>query len=153
MIKVNVIVNDKTWFNYIKSPKLYIKKKISKIQKDKFFLKKTNYSLNILLSGNNDIKKLNKQFRKKNKSTDILSFPFQDQDRLKRLIKKTNDIFLGDIIINIKKLDSSSVKKFKNHLNLLWIHGLLHLFGYDHRKYTNFKKIYKKEKKFLRKIN
>ena len=151
MIKVNVIVNDKTWFNYIKSPKLYIKK-ISKIQKINFF-KKNNYSLNILLSGNNDIKKLNKQFRKKNKSTDILSFPFQDQDRLKRLIKKTNDIFLGDIIINIKKLDSSSVKKFKNHLNLLWIHGLLHLFGYDHRKYTNFKKMYKIEKKFLRKIN
>ena len=65
MIKVNVIVNDKTWFNYIKSPKLYIKKKISKIQKDKFFLKKNNYSLNILLSGNKDIKKLNKKFRKK----------------------------------------------------------------------------------------
>ena len=71
MIKVNVIVNDKTWFKYIKNPKIYIKKKINKIQEDKFFIKKTNYYFNILLSGQNDIKKLNKQFRNKDKSTDI----------------------------------------------------------------------------------
>ena len=87
MIKVNVIVNDKTWFKYIKNPQIYIKKKIKKIQNDKFFIKKTNYIFNILLSGHNDIKKLNKQFRNKDKSTDILSFPFQDKGQLKKLKK------------------------------------------------------------------
>ncbi len=153
MIKVNVIVNDKTWFKYIKNPQIYIKKKIKKIQNDKFFIKKTNYIFNILLSGHNDIKKLNKQFRNKDKSTDILSFPFQDKWQLKKLKKKSDIIFLGDIIINIKKLDSSSIKRFQNHLNILWIHGFLHLFGFDHRKNINFKKMHKMEKNFLKRIN
>ncbi len=153
MIKVNVIVNDKTWFKYIKNPQIYIKKKIKKIQNDKFFIKKTNYIFNILLSGHNDIKKLNKQFRNKDKSTDILSFPFQDKWQLKKLKKKSDIIFLGDIIINIKKLDSSSIKRFQKHLNILWIHGFLHLFGFDHRKNINFKKMHKMEKNFLKRIN
>ena len=45
MIKVNVIVNDKTWFKYIKNPQIYIKKKIKKIQNDNFLLKKPITSL------------------------------------------------------------------------------------------------------------
>ena len=153
MIKVNVIVNDKTWFKYIKNPQIYIKKKIKKIQNDKFFIKKTNYIFNILLSGHNDIKKLNKQFRNKDKSTDILSFPFQDKGQLKKLKKKSDIIFLGDIIINIKKLDSSSIKRFQNHLNILWIHGFLHLFGFDHQTEKDFLKMKQIEKKYFNFIN
>ena len=74
MIKINVITNNNNWFNYIKNPNNYIDKKLKKlIQKKK---KKKILFCTLLLSGNKEIKYLNKKFRKKNKTTDVLSFPF-----------------------------------------------------------------------------
>ena len=87
MIKVNVIINNNNWFKEIKNPVIYTKIKIDKINKsDKVFLKK-KINFTLLLSGNNEIKNLNKKFRKKNKSTDILSFPFQTRKELNNLLK------------------------------------------------------------------
>ena len=88
MIKVNVIINNNNWFKEIKNPVIYTKRKIDKINKsDKVFLKK-KINFTLLLSGNSEIKNLNKKFRKKNKSTDILSFPFQTRKELNNLLKK-----------------------------------------------------------------
>lgn len=152
MIKINVIVKDKSWFKFIKNPEIYLKKKLKKIENDKFFKKKT-YNFNIQLSGTKEIKYLNKKFRNKNKSTDILSFPYQTKKKLKKLLINNSKIYLGDIIINFKKMNISSKNLFKDHLNILWIHGLVHLFGYEHKKNNNFKKMQIIEKKFLKKIN
>ena len=152
MIKVNVIVRDNVWLKYIKDPKLYLKKKVKKIQKDKFFSKNKVFNFNLLLSGSKEIRALNKKFRNKDKSTDILSFPQQDKRYLRKLILKKKDIFLGDMIINFKKVNSKSLKVFNDHFNILWVHGLLHLFGYDHKKDSNFKKMNSIEKKLLKKI-
>jgi len=152
MIKINVIVKDKSWFKFIKNPEIYLKKKLKKIENDKFFKKKT-YNFNIQLSGTKEIKYLNKKFRNKNKSTDILSFPYQTKKKLKKLLINNSKIYLGDIIINFKKMNISSKNLFKDHLNILWIHGLVHLFGYEHKKNKNFKKMQIIEKKFLKKIN
>ena len=67
MIKVNVIINNNNWFKEIKNPVIYTKRKIDKINKsDKVFLKK-KINFTLLLSGNSEIKNLNKKFRKKNK--------------------------------------------------------------------------------------
>tara|TARA_B100001248_G_scaffold251863_1_gene227418 strand:- start:130 stop:588 length:459 start_codon:yes stop_codon:yes gene_type:complete len=152
MIKINVIVKDKTWLKYIKNPKTYFKRKIEKIQKDKFF-KKSNYQFSLLLSETKEIKSLNKKFRKKNRTTDILSFPSQNKKELKILLKSDLEIYLGDIIINYKKMNISSKKLFKRHLNILWIHGLVHLFGHNHKKESSYKKMNAIEKKFLKKLN
>ena len=151
MIKINVIVKDKTWLKYIKNPEIYLKKKIKKIQKDQFFSNK-KYSLSLQLSGEKEIKYLNNKFRKKNKPTDILSFPSETKKNLNNLIASNSKIYLGDIIINIKKMNISSKVLFKNHLNILFVHGLLHLFGYDHKKNSNFKTMNTIEKKFLKKL-
>ena len=151
MIKINVIVKDKTWLKYIKNPDIYLKKKIKKIQKDRFFSNK-KYSLSLQLAGEKEIKYLNNKFRKKNKATDILSFPSETKKNLKNLIASNSKIYLGDIIINIKKMNISSKVLFKNHLNILFVHGLLHLFGYDHKKNSNFKTMNTIEKKFLKKL-
>ncbi len=151
MIKINVIVKDKTWLKYIKNPEIYLKKKIKKIQKDRFFSNK-KYSLSLQLSGEKEIKYLNNKFRKKNKPTDILSFPSETKKNLNNLIASNSKIYLGDIIINIKKMNISSKVLFKNHLNILFVHGLLHLFGYDHKKNSNFKTMNTIEKKFLKKL-
>ena len=151
MIKINVIVKDKSWLKFIKNPETYLKHKIKKIKNDKFFEKKS-YSFSLQLSGSREIKALNKKFRKKNKSTDILSFPNQTKKNLAILKKKKIKIYLGDVIINLKKINFSSKISFKKHLDVLWIHGLIHLFGYDHKLESNYKKMNVIEKKLLKKL-
>ena len=152
MIKINVIVKDKSWLKFIKNPETYLKRKIKKIKNDKFFEKKS-YSFSLKLSGSREIKALNKKFRKKNKSTDILSFPTQTKKNLAILKKKKFKIYLGDVIINLKKINFSSKISFKKHLDVLWIHGLVHLFGYDHKLESNYKKMNVIEKKLLKKLH
>ena len=152
MIKINVIVKDKNWFKYIKNPEAYLSRKIKKIQTDKFFGKK-RYQFSLLLSEAKEIKYLNKKFRKKNKTTDILSFPSQNKKELKMLSKFNLEIYLGDIIINFKKMNTSSKLLFKRQFDVLWIPGLVHLLGYDHIKDKNYKKMAGIEMKFLKKLN
>ena len=151
MIKINVIVKNKSWYKFKQNPETYLKRTIKKINNDNFFEKK-NYSFSLQLSGPRDIKVLNKQFRKKNKSTDILSFPNQTKKNFTILKKKNFEIYLGDVIINFNKINNSSKISFKKHLDILWVHGLIHLFGYDHKKESNFQRMNTIEKKFLEKL-
>ena len=153
MIKVNVIINNNNWFKEIKNPVIYTKRKIDKINKsDKVFLKK-KINFTLLLSGNSEIKNLNKKFRKKNKSTDILSFPFQTRKELNNLLKKKKEIYLGDVIINFNKIKTKNLESFKSEFNRLWVHGLVHLFGHDHKKEKDFLIMNQIEKKYLDLIN
>ena len=153
MIKVNAIINNNNWFKEIKNPVIYTKRKIDKINKsDKVFLKK-KINFTLLLSGNSEIKNLNKKFRKKNKSTDILSFPFQTRKELNNLLKKEKEIYLGDVIINFNKIKTKNLESFKSEFNRLWVHGLVHLFGHDHKKEKDFLIMNQIEKKYLDLIN
>ena len=152
MIKINVIVKDKTWLKFIKNPKIYLKRKLKKIQNDNLF-KKNKYSFSILLSSSKEIKNFNNKFRKINKVTDILSFPNLTKKNLKLIRKRNIEIYLGDIIINFKKMNTSSKIQFKKHFDILWVHGLIHLFNYDHKKEIDFKIMNSIEQKFIKKIN
>ena len=152
MISVNVFSEEKAWSKRLKNKNLFFKKICKAFPKKYKFLNK-NVSFTILLSNNRNIRKLNKIFRKKNKPTDILSFPSQNKKDLKILSKSNLEIYLGDIIINSKKMNTSSKKLFKKHLDVLWIHGLIHLFGYDHKKANNYKKMIAIENKLLNKLN
>ena len=74
MISVNVFSEEKAWSKRLKNKDIFFKKICKAFPKKyKFSNKKVAFSL--LLSNNKNIKKLNKVFIKKNKSTDILSFP------------------------------------------------------------------------------
>ena len=87
MIKINVIEHNSEWFDYIKNPKKYINRKISKLNsKNKNFIENSIFCT-LLLSGNKEIKKLNKKFRNKNKVTDVLSFPFHSKIHYKVYLK------------------------------------------------------------------
>ena len=89
------------------------------------------------------MKKMNLQFRKKNKTTDVLSFQTK--------IKNKKKIYVGDIAISFEIIKERSKKtNFFMEFDKLWIHGYLHLIGYDHRKYKDFKKMFKKEKLILK---
>ena len=154
MIKINVITNNNAWLSFIKNPINYIDRRINKINvNDKTFSKK-NIFCTLLLSGNREIKNLNKKFRKKNKATDVLSFPFQTKKKLKEMLKKEKEIYLGDIIINLSQIKNrSDLKNFKLEFDSLWIHGLIHLLGHDHKKNKDFIKMKNIEKKYLDFIN
>jgi len=150
MIKINVITKNVSWFRFIKTPNIYIDRKIKKLN-----LKNKNYKKNIifctlLLSNNKEIKNLNNKFRNKNKTTDVLSFPFYSEKNLKKKLQKEKEIYLGDIIINLNKVNSKgSLNFFKLEFDKLWIHGLVHLFGYNHKKEKDFKKMNKIEEDYF----
>ena len=76
MIRVNVEVNTKYWYKKIKNPTKYFSKKLRKISKIIPHIKGKNIIFTILLTNSINMKKLNKKFRNRNKSTDVLSFPF-----------------------------------------------------------------------------
>jgi len=151
MIKINVVTNNVSWFRYIKSPNIYINKKIKKLNLKNKNFKKNIIFCTLLLSNNKEIKNLNKKFRKKNKTTDVLSFPFHNEKNLKENLKKEKEIYVGDIIINLNKLKAKdNLKLFKLEFDKLWIHGLVHLFGHDHKKEKDFNKMSKIEKDYFK---
>ena len=151
MIKVNVEVDCKPWFKKIESPKKYFNKKLKKISKIVPFFKKKNAIFTILLTNSLNMTKLNKKFRNKNKSTDVLSFPSFSPNNLK-LIKKKN-IYIGDIAACYEIIDIRSNKNnFFSEFDKVWVHGLLHLVGHDHRKNKDYFKMNRIEKRILNSI-
>ena len=145
MINANVTVDFSKWKKKIKNPKKYILKRIRKLQKISTF-KNKNQEFSILLTNNQKMKKLNFKFRKKNKITDVLSFPFN------HTIKK--NVYIGDIAIGFEIINKrSKVSDFNYEFDKIWIHGYLHLIGYDHKKNKEYKKMQKKEKIILNFLN
>ena len=154
MIKINVITNNNDWFYYIKKPNSYLDKKIKKLSTKLKKFKKNQIFFSLLLSGNKEIKYLNNKFRKKNKTTDVLSFPFYKKKDLEKKLKIKEDVYIGDIIINLNKIKNKNIKKsFRIEFDRLWIHGFVHLFGHDHKKNKDFKKMQIIEKKYFNSIN
>ena len=141
MINVNVFSNEKAWSKRLKKKELFFNKICKSFPKKyKFINKKISFTL--LLSNNKNIKKLNKDFRNKNRSTDILSFPFRKKLKIS---KKT---YLGDIIISYNFIDkpkSQKVKSFNKKLIKIFIHGFLHLLNFDHTKNKDYKRMLKEE--------
>jgi probable rRNA maturation factor len=152
MIKVNVILDNINWKNYLKNPSNFIKKKILFLNKQNKLYKKNILIFTLLLSGSKEIKNLNIKFRNKNKSTDVLSFPFLPLNILKFTKKKI--LYIGDIAISYEIINFRSKKSnFFLEFDKVWVHGLLHLIGYDHIKNKDFSKMNKIERKILNLIN
>jgi len=151
MIKADVLVSNKDWKNYISNPNLYLKKKLKKVEKKITLLKKNKLSFNLLLAGSSEIRRLNKKFRKKNKTTDVLSFPNYTKKVLRALLKEPNKIYLGDIIINLTKIIEKSQKQFFFvTFDKIWIHGLTHLLGYRHKSNRDFAEMQRLENRIIK---
>ena len=76
MFKINVVVKNLAWKSYIKNPSYFINKNLANLNRKYKKNKNKKLFFTLLLSGNSEIKRLNKKFRKKNRTTDVLSFPF-----------------------------------------------------------------------------
>jgi len=141
MINVNVFSDEMAWSKRLKNKNLFFEKVCRAFPKKyKFFNKQITLSL--LLSNNRNIKKLNNKFRKKNKPTDILSFPS------KKKIRITKNTYLGDIIISYNFFNESKLKNsklFQDKIIKIFIHGFLHLLGFDHIKNKDYAKMLREE--------
>ena len=141
MINISVFSEEKAWSKRLKNKNLFFKK-VCKAFPKKYRFSNKKVSLSLLLSNNKNIKRLNKDFRNKDKSTDILSFPSSKK------ITISNNTYLGDIIISYEYLDkpkSQNLKLFKEKVIKLFIHGFLHLLGFDHKKNNDYFKMLREE--------
>lgn len=142
-INCDIIQKSKKW-NQIENPtklineisqKLILLTELKKILRNNLILE-----LSISLVCDIQIRKINKQFRQKDKPTNVLSFPAFDTNLIKdiglrKIIGNDNYIFLGDIVISFERVyvEAKLQKKtFENHLTHLILHSILHLIGFDH---------------------
>jgi len=145
MISVNVEVNSRPWLKKIKNPKKYLNQKLKKTSK---FFKDKKIIFTILLTNSMKMKKLNKKFRKLNKTTDVLAFPYFSSKNLK--LSKNKEIYIGDIAVSYEIINSRSKKNnFCLEFDKVWVHGFLHLIGYDHVKNKDYFKMINFEKRIL----
>ena len=148
MIKVDINIGDKKWKKKIVNPDKYFAKKLKKVSKIVKFFKIKNITFTILLTNSISMRKLNKKFRNKNKSTDVLSFPFFEKNILRS--QKQKKIYIGDIALSYEVIKKRTKKSnFFLDFDKTWIHGLLHLIGYNHVKNKDYNKMKIVEKKIL----
>jgi probable rRNA maturation factor len=112
-----------------------------------------NSTVSLVIINDAEIKSINKKYRDKDKVTDVLSFEFLNKNEF---VLPENKSYLGEIFISYPEAIRKS-KEFnisiKEELALLFIHGLLHLLGYDHVRGEDEKVMKKIEKKFLKETN
>jgi len=148
MISIDIVSENNLWNKKIKKADFFFNS-LGKIFPKKYRFIKKKVGLTILLSNNKNIKKLNKKFRNINKATDVLSFPSEK----KLNIKKSSHI--GDIVISyefMNKPKALSVLEFKKKVTKIFIHGFLHLLGYDHIKLKDYKVMLIEEEKIYQTI-
>ncbi|MCD6115267.1 rRNA maturation RNase YbeY [bacterium] len=107
--------------------------------------------ISLVLVGPGRIKKLNRQYRKKNKVTDVLSFPAKAEV----FVPKDDKNFLGEIVVCLRVVKKTSRREnipFEEELARVFIHGILHILGYDHLKPEEEKVMIAKQEKYLEEI-
>ncbi len=103
----------------------------------------TNKDIEVILTTNEEIQKINKKYRNIDKPTDVLSFPLENLPNTP----------LGSIIISVdmaKEYAKLYKHSIEDEIKLLFLHGLLHLLGYDHE---IDEKMRQKEEEIIKKLN
>ena len=150
--KINIFFDNKSWLEekVFKSKRNLINfiHKIS-IYTLNGYSKKNKIKINFILSNDKLLKKLNKEFLKKEETTNVLSFPNDN-------FSKKNDNFLGEIFLSYEKCkkEAENLKiKEKDRIGHLIVHGILHLLGYDHKSKKDGKKMENVESKILKDLS
>ncbi|KAG0225100.1 hypothetical protein BGW42_004640 [Actinomortierella wolfii] len=116
-----------------------------------------DWDIGVCLTGNRKLQKLNRQYRGKDKPTDILSFPFTEAVKPGKLPEpqSEDDKNLGDIFISMRYVsDWCKANNVDVHerLPVLYAHGICHLLGYDHQDDKDYKQMKRKETLLLKKL-
>jgi probable rRNA maturation factor len=155
MVKVNLVIEDKNWKSRYPKVNLLLTKSIKKILSSIFPSQTMVFEISILLTDTKNMKNLNKQFRKINKDTDVLSFPAEEKNFFKKDLKLKKKVYLGDIALSYQYIDAIIKKQntsFDDYFKKMLIHGVLHLIGYEHDSFKKYKKMNLLEQKIIRSI-
>lgn len=140
-IMLDIILEDKRWKEELGEDlkEVYLNNILDSIIKEiKISPYINNLDLCIVLASDVLVKDLNKKYRDKDNSTNVLSFPTETLDyKNLQSIEELQDESLGDVVFSfdvVKKESIDQSKKFIDHFTHLFIHGILHIFGFDHMK-------------------
>lgn len=129
---------------------------LSTIKKEVYFLNlDKNFVLNLVLSDDQTVHQLNKQFRNIDRPTNVLSFANIDDPFFDETLKSAEDIELGDVIMAFETLSKEADEleiSLKDHFCHLWVHGMLHILGYDHIKDNERLEMEAREVEILKKL-
>jgi probable rRNA maturation factor len=140
-LSINVDIEDSRWsetVDHIETMATHVADLVAeKVQNDCWFLDRPlDFSLNLCLSNDAEVQKLNAEFRGVDAPTNVLSFARSDDDDFEDMLDSEENVELGDVMIayetmvrQAKELDIS----LKDHFCHLWAHGVLHVLGYDHQ--------------------
>ena len=117
----------------------------------KFLKIKANYSTDVTIVDNKSIHEINRQYRKVDRPTDVISFAYLD-DKNEVELNGSNSIPLGTILISYEKAEEQA-KSYDHSLlremSFLFVHGVLHLLGYDHQTQEEEAKMFALQKEIL----
>jgi probable rRNA maturation factor len=136
-LDLGIIIEDSSWEAETELSKEKITKIVETTLAHLGYFNKATVEMAVMLTSNDHMQRLNKEFRDKNKPTNVLSFPDNqctEQDLLESMNKKTY-IYIGDIALGyqIAKEESEELGiEFVGHFTHLLVHGILHLLGHDH---------------------
>jgi probable rRNA maturation factor len=123
-----------------------IQKKLTQ-KNNKFYIQNSNKTINLFIISDDKIKKINAKFRAQNKETDVISISYLESRQFPK------EEVIGEIFISI---DTAKEQAKKNHITLdkelsfLFIHGILHIFGYTHKTEKEYKTISDLTEKILK---
>jgi len=142
-INIEFNIKNKSWLKYDKNISVsisnFLEEVSRKIKLNRILKKNINIEISVLLTNNDQIKELNKNYLYKDKETNILAFPLHDLDLKKNQVVTEylfdNSLILGDLVLSLEYIQNEALMQGKlidHHLKHLLLHGLLHLIGYDH---------------------
>ncbi len=116
--------------------------------------KKGDYDLSLTLVDNNKIQEINREYRSLDEVTDVISFAIMDD--LEFEIIEGMEIDLGDIFISVDRANTQAEdlnQSLEKELEFLFVHGVLHLFGYDHMNKEDEEIMFDLQRKIINEIN
>lgn len=130
---------------------------ISQAQQILDITKYSDFDLGIWITTNKSIRQYNKEYRNKDKATDILSFPYHTDLQAGKRIKICceEDQNLGDLIISAEYVVEEAKKynvTFEERMKILLVHGVCHVLGYDHIIDADYRRMRAKEAYILKRV-
>lgn len=144
MVSLDIALEDSGWSKSLSDVETLIntclEAMMDSVPETKVFGKFSTLEISVLLTGNEAIQTLNRDYRGKDKPTNVLSFPSLGDEEIKAYFQDgatlpDYPVSLGDIIFSLQTLEGEARaqnKDLADHFCHLFIHGLLHLLGYDH---------------------
>lgn len=111
--------------------------------------------ISVILTNPDEIQQMNKEYRKIDKTTDVLSFPMYERDEISHLNKEIEEP-IGDIVISVERVRKQAKEyehSFERELAYMLVHGFYHIMGYDHMEEMEKKEMRAKEDVILNRLN